>query len=93
MKQPSLTRELPFGCLFLRAEKPHGTGCTLSGGPAAFNEAGQSALKNILYGRDTAVFPMTGGRFEGGFRFVLPDGLGAVFSANGTIQYFGRFAQ
>jgi hypothetical protein len=66
---------------------------TTSGGPASINEAGQSALKKILYGRDTAVFPMTGGRFEGGYRFVLPDGLGAVFSPSGTLQYFGKFAQ
>jgi hypothetical protein len=64
-----------------------------SGGPAAINKAGQSALKAILYGRDTAVFPMTGGRFEGGCRFVLPDGLGAAFSSSGTLQYFGRFAR
>jgi hypothetical protein len=64
-----------------------------SGGPASINEAGQSALKGILYDKETALDPMTAGHFAGGFRFVLPDGIGAVFSPSGTLQYFGRFGR
>ncbi len=33
---------------------------------------------------------MQGGRFAGGLRFVSPDGIGAVFSPDGTFEYFGR---
>jgi hypothetical protein len=64
-----------------------------SGNPPAINRAGQSALKTILYDKDTVLLPMTSGRFQGGSQFVLPDGIGAVFSRSGTLQYFGRFAR
>ncbi len=64
-----------------------------SGGPAAINRAGQSALKAILYNEKTALSPMAGGRFPAGFKFVLPNGIGAVFSPSGTLQYFGRFGR
>ena len=64
-----------------------------SGGPASINQAGQSALKAILYNGHTALSPMAGGHFPGGFKFVSPDGIGAVFSPGGTLQYFGRFGR
>lgn len=64
-----------------------------SGGPASINRAGQNALNAILYNEHTALSAMAGGRFPGGFKFVLPDGIGAVFSPAGTLQYFGRFGQ
>jgi hypothetical protein len=62
-----------------------------SGNAAAINRAGQSELEAILYNEKTALRPMTAGHFVGGVRFVLPDGIGAVFSPAGTIEYFGRF--
>ena len=61
-----------------------------SGAPAAINEAGQEALDDILTNPGTTVETMTGGRFAGGLKFVSPDGIGAVFSSDGTFQYFGR---
>ena len=60
-----------------------------SGGPAAINEAGQNALLEIL-NNPSIVEAMEGGRFDGGLRVVAPDGIGAVFSPDGTLQYFGR---
>jgi hypothetical protein len=60
-----------------------------SGGPAAINEAGQSALDEILTNPGTTVQPLTKGNFTGGLRFVSPDGVLAVFGPDGTFQYFG----
>ena len=60
------------------------------GGPAAINEAGQSALQEILTNPATTVDTAQGGRFAGGLRFISPDGVGVQFSRDGTIEYFGR---
>jgi hypothetical protein len=62
-----------------------------SGGPAAINEAGQNALEEILTNPNTTVETMQGGRFAGGLKFVSPDGIGVVYSPDGTLEYFGRF--
>jgi hypothetical protein len=64
-----------------------------SGGPASINQAGQSALKAILYNDNTVLRPMNAGNFVGGSKFVSPNGIGAVFSTNGTLQYFARFGE
>ena len=64
-----------------------------SGGPASINRAGQSALKAILYDDGTVLRPMNAGNFVGGSKFVSPNGIGAVFSPSGTLQYFARFGQ
>ena len=61
-----------------------------SGGPAAINEAGQSALQAILFNPATTVETTQAGRFAGGLTFISPDGVGIVFSRDGTLQYFGR---
>jgi hypothetical protein len=61
-----------------------------SGDPSAINEAGQNALNEILTNSGTTVETMQGGRFAGELRFVSPDGIGAVFSPDGTFEYFGR---
>jgi hypothetical protein len=61
-----------------------------SGGPAAVNEAGQSALREILTNPGTSVQPVQAGNFVGGLRFVSPEGIQAVFGPDGTLQYFGR---
>jgi filamentous hemagglutinin len=63
---------------------------TTSGGPAAINEAGQDALNEILSNPGTEVESVTTGRFEGGLRFVAPDGTFVVFDQEGTLQYFAR---
>ncbi len=59
-----------------------------SGGPAAINEAGQGALRDILTNPDTTVLRTQSGRFAGGLTYISPDGMGAVFSPDGTLQYF-----
>jgi RHS repeat-associated protein len=61
-----------------------------SGGPAAINEAGQSALQEILTNPATTVQSVQAGNFVGGLRFVSPDGIQAVFGPDGALKYFGR---
>ena len=63
---------------------------TTSGGPAAINEAGQSALQEILSNPETTVEVTQTGRFAGGLTFISPDGVGVVYGPDGTLQYFGR---
>lgn len=63
----------------------------VTGGPAAFNEAGQKAVEDILSNPATKEDVMRGGRFAGGELFIAPNGIGAVFDTNGVFQYFGRF--
>ncbi|MFY9888586.1 MAG: Hint domain-containing protein [Streptosporangiaceae bacterium] len=65
---------------------------SVSGGPAALNEAGQNALDEILTNPSAVQQSVTAGNFVGGMRFITPDGIGAVFDSNNTFQYFGRFA-
>ena len=63
-----------------------------SGGPAAINEAGQSALEGILTNPATTVERVQTARFAGGIRFISPDGIQVVFGPDGTLQYFGRIS-
>ncbi len=62
-----------------------------SGGPAAINEAGQNVLEEILTNPNSTIETMQGGRFAGGLKIVSPDGVGAVYSPGGTLEYFGQF--
>jgi len=64
-----------------------------SGGPTSINRAGQNALKAILYNEGTVLRSMPAGHFVDGYKFVMPNGIGAVFSPTGILQYFGRFGQ
>ena len=61
-----------------------------SGNPAAINEAGQNALDQIIYNPGSTLEKVDTGRFAGGWKLVSPEGVGAVFSRDGIIQYFGR---
>ena len=61
-----------------------------SGGPAVINAAGQSALDEILTNSGTISNVMSGGNFAGGLVFISPNGVAAVFGADGVFQYFGR---
>jgi hypothetical protein len=63
-----------------------------SGGPAAINDAGQSALEEILTNPATTVVKTPAGRFAGGLTFISPDGVGVVYGPDGTLQYFGRMS-
>lgn len=63
----------------------------VSGGPGAFNEAGQNALDEILTHPGTVQGTAQGGTFAGGSIFVHPSGIGAVFDSGGVFRYFGGF--
>jgi hypothetical protein len=57
---------------------------SVSGGPAALNEAGQNAFDEILTNPDAVQQSVTAGNFVGGLRFIAFDGLGAAFDSNNT---------
>lgn len=55
------------------------------------DQAGQSLLDDILTHPGSQVVPINGGNFKGGMYYVRPDGIGAAFGPNGTLEYFGVF--
>ena len=63
---------------------------SVSGGPNVLNQAGQDTLEDILTDPATTRGVMRGGNFAGGSVFTGPNGVGAVFSPDGTFQYFGK---
>jgi hypothetical protein len=60
-----------------------------SGGPTAINDAGQYVLDEILTNPGSVRSVMNTGHFQGGTLIRSPEGVGAVFSPEGVIQYFG----
>jgi hypothetical protein len=75
-----------------RAYQKHWKGLGMpevSGG--SLDAAGQDLLDDILTDAHMRMAPTTGGSFTGGTYYIRPDGIGALFDANGQFQYFGRF--